>query len=46
MLQTQKVMVACTTFRIMIQSLTIRYMMTMISLPQICAVYMVEDAIT
>ena len=43
--QTQRVMVAYTTFKIMIQSLTLHFMMTMISLPRICVVYMVEDAI-
>ena len=44
--QTQKVMVAYITFKIMIQSLTVQFMMTMISLLRICAVYMVEDATT
>ena len=44
MLQTQRVMVACTTFRIMIQSQTIRFTTTMISLPQKCAAYTVEAA--
>ena len=46
MLQTQRVTDAFTTFKIMTQSLTLRFMMTMISLPQICAVFMVEAAIT
>ena len=46
MLQTQRVTVAFTTFKIMIQFLTLHFSMTMILLPQICAVFMVEDAIT
>ena len=45
MLQTQKVMVAYTTFKIKTQSLTVLFMTTMISLPQICVVFMVEAAI-
>ena len=45
MLQTQRVTVAFTTFKIMIQSLTLHFSMTMILLLQICAVFMVEDAI-
>ena len=45
MLQTQRVTDAFTTFKIMTQSLTLRFMMMMISLPRICAVYMVEAAI-
>ena len=45
MLQTQKAMGAYSTFKIMIQSLTLHFSMTMILLPQICAVSMVEDAI-
>ena len=45
MLQTQKAMGAYSTFKIMIQSLTLHFSMTMILLPQICAVFMVEAAI-
>ena len=45
MLQTHRVTVAFTTFKIMIQFLTFHFSMTMILLPQICAVFMVEDAI-
>ena len=45
MRRTHKVMVAYTTFKIMMQSLTVRFMMTMISLLQICAAYMTGDAI-
>ena len=36
---------AYSTFKIKIQSMTLRFMMTMISLPRICAVFMVEAAI-
>ena len=45
MLRTQKGMGACTTIKIIIQSLTLHFMMMMISLHRICAAYMVEDAI-
>ena len=38
-------MAAFSTFKIKIQSLTLRFMMMMILLPQICAVFMVEAAI-
>ena len=38
-------MAAYSTFKIKIQSMTLRFMMTMISLPRICAVFMVEAAI-
>ena len=43
--QTQRVMVACSTIEIMIQYPTIRNMMMKISLPRICAAYMMGDAI-
>ena len=39
-------MAAFSTFKIKIQSLTLRFMMMKISLPQKCAAYMVEAAIT
>ena len=45
MLRTQRDMVACSTFKIKTQSLTVLFMTTMISLPQICVVFMVGDAI-
>ena len=43
--QIMREMAAFSTFKIMIQSLTLRFMMMKISLPQKCAAYMKGDAI-